>query len=180
MSFQKTSLIRGSADEVWNHVTRPQGINDELFPLLRMTVPRALKGKTIDDVELGKPLCRSWVLLFGIIPFDYDDLVIKERDSGGLGGRRRFRETSSMLSIREWEHERTLRPVPGGCEVTDRVSFELGWPLARVPGMQCMVAGALRYLFNHRHSRLARRFNHRPRLPPAPATDNSARAPGDR
>jgi ligand-binding SRPBCC domain-containing protein len=153
MSFQKTSLIRGSADEVWSRVTDPRGINYELFPLLRMTVPRALKGKRLDDVELRKRICRSWFLLFGFIPFDYDDLVITERESG-----RRFRETSSMFSIREWEHERTLRPVPGGCEVTDRVTFELRWPFSRIPGMQRRVAHALRYLFDHRHRRLSRWF----------------------
>jgi ligand-binding SRPBCC domain-containing protein len=157
MRFQKTSLIPGSADEVWNRTTDPRGINYELFPVMRMTVPRALQGKAIQDVELGKRICRSWFLLLGFLPFDYDDIVIAEREKG-----RRFRETSSMFSIRKWEHERTLRPVTGGCEVTDRVTFELRWPFSGIPGMHRLVAGALRHLFNHRHRRLSRWFSPRP------------------
>ena len=156
MSFQKTSLIRSSADEIWKRVTDPGGINYELLPLMRMTVPRALRDTRIDDIALDKRICRSWLLLFGFIPFDYDDIVIKERERG-----RRFRETSSMFSIREWEHERTLRTVPGGCEVTDRVTFELRWPFSSIPGMQKVVARVLRRLFDHRHHRLSRWFESR-------------------
>jgi hypothetical protein len=139
---------------VWRRVVTPEGINDELRPWMRMTMPRHLRGKTIDDVEPGR-LGRSWLLLFGLIPFDYDDLGLAE-----LGPGFRFLERSTMLSMRAWEHER--RVVPAGdtaCEVTDRVEFELRRPLALVPGLPAAVRALLARVFAHRHGRLARRFS---------------------
>ena len=66
-------------------------------------------------------------LLFGLIPFDYDDLCVERLDPG-VG----FLERSKMLSARVWEHERTLEPLDGGgTRVTDRVRFE---PRVRVAG----------------------------------------------
>jgi hypothetical protein len=133
----------------------PAGINDELRPWMRMTMPRPLRGKTIDDVEPGQRLGRSWLLLFGLIPFDYDDLGLAE-----LGPGHRFLERSTMLSMRSWEHERTIVPAgENACEVTDRVAFELRRPLVVVPGLAAGVRAVLRRLFAHRHRRLARHFD---------------------
>ena len=152
-TLQTKSIIAASPEEVWSRVTHPDGINYELGPVLRMTVPKELQGKTVQDVALGQRICRSWFLLFGLIPFEYDDIVIAEREHG-----RRFRETSSMLSIRAWEHERTLQPVPRGTQVTDRVTFELRPPFSAIPGMSSLVANILSGLFRHRHRRLGRWF----------------------
>jgi hypothetical protein len=135
-------------------VVTPEGINDELRPWMRMTVPRRLRGKTIDDVEPGQRLGRSWLLLFGLIPFDYDDLGLAE-----LGPGHRFLERSTMLSMRSWQHERTVVPVDAtACEVTDRVTFEPRRPLAIVPGSAMMTRALLTRVFAHRHRRLARHF----------------------
>ena len=67
-----------------------------------------------------------------------------------------------MCSIRKWEHERTLRAVEGGTEVTDRVTMEMRWPLSRIPGLQHLAAKTLALLFGHRHRRLARTFSASP------------------
>jgi hypothetical protein len=48
-------------------------------------------------------LVRSWLLLLGIIPFDYDDIGIVELEAD-----HRLLERSSMLSMKFWEHERTI------------------------------------------------------------------------
>jgi hypothetical protein len=135
-------------------VVTPAGINDELRPWMRRTVPRRLRGKTIDDVEPGQQLGRSWLLLFSVIPFDYDDLGLAE-----LGPGHRFLERSTMLSMRSWEHERIIVPAgENACEVTDRVAFELRRPVAALPGAEAATQVLLRRLFAHRHRRLARRF----------------------
>jgi hypothetical protein len=135
-------------------VVTPEGINYELRPWMRMTVPPPLRGKTIDDVGPGQRLGRSWLLLFGVIPFEYDDPGLAE-----LGPGFRFLERSSMLSMRRWEHERTVLPAgEDASEVTDRVSYELRRPLAVVPGLAAGVRAVLRRLFTHRHRRLARYF----------------------
>ena len=86
------------------------------------------------------------MLLFGLVPFDYDDLTLVEVWPG-----RGFLERSSMLSMRVWEHERTIEvAAEGGCVVRDRLSFE--------PGLPVPLGFVVRALFRHRHRRLRRLF----------------------
>ena len=73
----------------------------------------------METVPLGQSVGRAWLRLFGVIPFDYDRILILELEPG-----RRFLERSTMLSMRVWEHERTLKPVEGGTEIHDRIVFE--------------------------------------------------------
>ena len=127
-------------------MTTPEGVNHELGPWLRMTAPRHLRS--LDGVTLGERLCRSWVLLFGVIPVDYDDLTLVRLEPG-----RGFLERSPMLSQRLWEHERTLEPADGGTRVTDRVRLE---PRLRVLGRLSLVVATA--VFRHRHRRLLRYF----------------------
>ena len=68
----------------------------------------------------AEPLGRSWVLALRVLPVDYDDLCLVELEPG-----QRFLERSSMLSMSMWQHERTVTPAPEGCEVTDRLAFQL-------------------------------------------------------
>ncbi|MGH2992882.1 MAG: hypothetical protein ACRDL1_05030 [Solirubrobacterales bacterium] len=154
MQITTTSVIPAPAEKVWRRVVTPEGINDELRPWMRMTIPRRLRGKTIDDVQPGELLGRSWLLLFGVLPFDYDDLGLAE-----LGPGFRFLERSTMLSMRRWEHERTVVPAgDGACQVSDRIAFELRRPLALVPGTERLARSLLTRMFAHRHRRLARYF----------------------
>ena len=58
--FERTTAVAAPAERVWERIVSKEGINDELMPFMRMTMPRALKGKTIADVEPGQTLGRSW------------------------------------------------------------------------------------------------------------------------
>lgn len=144
------SRLEAPAAPVWERVITPAGVNDEMRPLMRMTVPRGLGGDFgIESVEPGVCIGRSWVLLFGLVPFDYDDLTLVRVEPG-----RGFLERSRMLSQRLWEHERTIEPDgEGACLVTDRVAWEPRLPL---PG--ALLAPLIGAFFRHRHSRLRRRF----------------------
>ena len=62
-----------------------------------------------EEIELGVPLGRCWLLLFGLLPFEYDELTLVRLEPG-----RGFLERSRMLSLRHWEHERTLEPSGRG------------------------------------------------------------------
>ena len=106
--IEVSSELGAGAEAVWARAIDPAGINDELRPLMRMTVPRGVEDFGLDDPEPGQ-IGRSWMLLFGLLPFDYDDLNIVRLDPG-----RGFLERSSMLSMRLWEHERTLEPLDDG------------------------------------------------------------------
>lgn len=142
------SRLAADPGAVWARVTTPEGVNEEMRPYLRMTLPRGVESLDLETVELGKPIGRSWILLFGLVPFDYDDLCLVRLDPG-----HGFLERSRMLSQRLWEHERTLTPVAGGCEIADRVRWEPRLGLLDRP-----LRPAIGWFFRHRHARLRRRF----------------------
>jgi ligand-binding SRPBCC domain-containing protein len=152
-----------SPETVWDRVASLDGVNHELGPWMRMTAPRGVQ-LNLDQVPLGKRWFRSWILLFGLIPFDYDDLCVIALEPG-----KGFLERSTMFSARVWEHERTLEPLTGGhTRVTDRVRFE-----ARVSGTAHLHRLIVAAIFRHRHRRLRRYFSARS-SEPGPAS----RVPG--
>jgi len=122
------------------------GVNAELMPLVRMTVPKGAAGARLEDAPLGELAFHSWLLLGGVLPFDRHALRLLEVERG------RFLEASTSWLQLEWRHERTLEDVPGGCRITDVVRF-----VPRLP----LVGGLTRLLVNlvfaHRHRRLRRR-----------------------
>ncbi|RDI61310.1 hypothetical protein [Nocardia pseudobrasiliensis] len=144
-----TSVVDAPIEEVWAAVTSPAGINAELSPYLKMTVPAPFRGRTIADIEPGTRLGRSFFLLFGAVPIDFDDITVAEIDPG-----RRFREQSTMMSMSTWVHERTLRPLGERTEVVDAVSFVPRTPLGLIPGWGSVLRVCLSLLFRHRHRRL--------------------------
>jgi ligand-binding SRPBCC domain-containing protein len=150
-----STLVPAPCDVVWSRITTPEGVNDELRPLIRMTVPRALNGATIADIEAGTHLGRSWLMLLGIVPFDYDDIHLAELTPG-----RGFFEDSQMFLLRPWQHRRTLDPDGDGCIVTDELTFRLRGLLARIPGLLPLVEAIVRRLFRHRHRRLEAYFRY--------------------
>ncbi len=149
-SVERTSVHYRRAAEVWERAIGEEGINDELAPILRMTMPPGLRGKTIDDVEVGVELGRSWILLGGLVPVDFDDLKLAE-----LGPGMRFLERSKTLTFAVWQHERVVSDEGAGCRVTDRLSFEFRRPLAWIPGSAALARAVVGFLFSHRHRRLA-------------------------
>jgi ligand-binding SRPBCC domain-containing protein len=147
-SFDIASELAAPPEVVWQRLTSIDGVNGELMPLMRMTVPRHLRGATLDQLPLGQRAGRSWVLLFGVFPVDYDDLTIVERGPG-----HRFFEQSTMGTQRRWNHERIVEPAPGGCRVVDRLSWS-----GRTGLFDAMYRNVVPMLFGHRHRRLRKRF----------------------
>ena len=92
---------------------------------------------------------RSWLLLFGVIPIDYDDICIAE-----IGPGYRFLERSQMMSASTWEHERiVVDELPGTCRITDRVRFT-----ARYAPLGTILRWLVPRVFAHRHDRLQDRY----------------------
>ena len=146
--FTVASELAASPERVWARIRTMEGVNYELRPLVRMTHPPGVDSLEPEDIRLGERIFRSWVLLFGFLPVDYDDITLVRIEDG-----RAFLERSPMLTQRVWEHERTVEPVDGGCRVTDRVSFE-----PRIPFLAALQAPIFRFVFRHRHRRLRRAF----------------------
>jgi hypothetical protein len=143
--LETCSQLASPATLVWGHARTIEGVNDELFPLCRMTNPGI---SSIDEVAPGECLGRSWILLFGILPIDFDDITIVS--IGNEGG---FVEVSEMFTQHEWRHERWILPAADGCVVTDRIAFR-----PRVHALGWLHLAAFRLAFWNRHRRLRKRF----------------------
>lgn len=143
--FQIFSALQADRSTLLQHIGTLDGVNVELRPLLGMTLPRAFRGATLYQVPTGEKLFRSWLLLGGILPIDYDHLQLESVDpeSG-------FVESSTMLSMRVWRHERRVYARDeGGCTVEDTLTFE-----PRVPGTGTLLRVFAATLFRHRHRKL--------------------------
>lgn len=125
------------------------GVNFELRPIIVMTVPRGHEVLPV-EVEPGRVVFKSWLLLFGLLPFDRHHLRFESVDLGSG-----FVEESTSWLQRRWRHERRVTPLDGGgCEVVDCVVVE-----PRLAVLGPITAIIVRRLFAHRHRRLAHRFD---------------------
>lgn len=147
--FRFASRLLAPLEVVWSRVTTPDGINDELGPWLRMTMPRSFEDFGVRAPPLNTRLFRSWILAGGLVPIDYDDLTLVAYEA-----RRGFHERSSMATARVWEHRRALDDAGDGeCVLRDHLSFEPRFALA-APALRAIVPR----VFAHRHRRLRARF----------------------
>ena len=148
LEFSFSTRLRAPAREVWAHASRLSGVNAELAPLARMTSSRAFSELDLERAPLGTRAFRSWILAFGFLPIDYDDLTLIELEPG-----RRFLERSPMGTQRVWQHERIVEPAEGGCVVSDRVRF-----VPRIGLLGPLHLAIFRLAFGLRHRNLRRRF----------------------
>jgi hypothetical protein len=150
--IEQRSVVDAAAGRVWQRVVTPEGINDELGPWMTMSMPRGAESFTVDTVPVGTPIGRSWLRLFGVVPFDYDYLTIAELQPG-----RSFREESTMLSMSRWQHERSVTPDGDTKAVVhDRITFlPRFWLRFATP----VLAAGIGALFGHRHRRLQRHLD---------------------
>lgn len=146
--FEISTRLAAEPAQVWGHCTSVSGVTRELRPWFRMTFPRGIESLTPPNVELGARSFRSWMLLFGVLPLDFDDVTFVELEPG-----RRFLERSTMGSQRLWLHERIVEPSSGATQITDRLQWE-----GRFPGAELVFAAVVPRLFAWRHRKLRQIF----------------------
>lgn len=144
-SLEFSTHVAASPAEAWSWMTSFDGIAREMAPYMHMSAPKGVA--TLGDVKFmpGQRLFRSWITLFGIVPFDYSDLTLLSLEEG-----KGFVEQSPMGSMRLWRHERRITPLDGdtkGCTITDTLSFE--------PRFAAGISRRIvRAFFAHRHRQL--------------------------
>ncbi len=141
------STLDASADEVWSQALTMEGVNEELMPWIRMTVPRAARGKRLDEFIARQEAFTSVLLLLGMLPFDVHHLTLVSVFQCG------FDEESWSWLHRRWSHQRRVVPASGGCVVTDRVTVE---PRFTPPLILRPIVGRI---FEARNRRLRSRFS---------------------
>lgn len=124
-------------------MTRPQGVNAELAPLVRMTFPVEASLADLADAPRNQPLFACWLLGFGFLPFDRHVLIIQD------AGPTWFIETSHSWYQSLWRHERYVRATEQGCEVRDILTVK-----PRLAFMQGLTNAVVGGIFRHRHRRL--------------------------
>lgn len=148
LGFERSTALAAPADAVWAHAATLSGVNRELWPLARMTHPPGRAALDPRGIAPGRPLFRSWILLFGLVPVDWDELCFEAFEPG------RFLERSRLATQREWRHERRVAPAPGGgCIVTDRLQFT-----PRIRWLGPLHLAVFRAAFRLRHRNLRRIF----------------------
>ena len=149
-----TSHLAAPADKVWRRVTSQDGLDHEFSPWLRMRFPAELRGSSLEDLPVGRPVGRAWMLLGGVLPVDYDDLCLVEVVPGS-----HFLERSTLASARSWQHERRLEPLPGGgTRLTDALVVQ-----PRLRPLSPVSRAVVRLVFEHRHRRLRAWWGEEPR-----------------
>jgi ligand-binding SRPBCC domain-containing protein len=146
-SIEVSSRLGASVDEVWDHASTMEGVNRELGPWVRMSVPRAARGLRLSDVEPGREAFVSVLFMLGVLPFDAHHLRLEAVLERG------FDEESWSWLQRRWRHERRVEPDGDGCVVTDRLVVEPRW------APRALVEPIVRRLFEARHAYLRRRFD---------------------
>lgn len=145
-TFEMNSSLHALPDVVWAHASTMDGVNAELAPFVRMSVPSHVRGLRLDDAPRGEEAFVSSLLAFGVLPFDRHHLTLVSVSERG------FVEESWSLLQRRWRHERSIEPTSDGCIVTDRLEVEPRF----VPDV--LVRPLVRALFEARHRELRRRF----------------------
>lgn len=120
-------------------------------PLSENDYARQFRGKSIADVTPGTRIGKSFLLLFKIIPFGFDDITIARIEPG-----RMFREESVMTGMRVWVHHRTLEPKGDKTVLSDEITLAPQAPLGLIPGWGALLSKILSAFFAHRHRRLSR------------------------
>lgn len=143
-----SSLLAAPPAAVWERIASMTGVNAELMPAVRMTFPRGSERLDRHPPVAGRPLFRSVLLLFGVLPIDVHSLALASLTPG-----RGFLESSSSLLHRRWIHERVLDAEGAGTRIRDRVYFE-----CRLLGLSMALTPVVRAIFHHRHAQLRRHF----------------------
>jgi ligand-binding SRPBCC domain-containing protein len=142
ISFRFESKLHASTERVWEWITSVRGISAEMWPFLRMTVPKGAVSLNDVAVKLGVRMFRSYVFLFGVLPIDYSDMTLLELNIG-----EGFTEQSPMGSMKLWRHERRIVPCPSepnAVLLVDQLTFR--------PRMASwLVKRLIHRIFVHRH-----------------------------
>lgn len=97
ISLHFESRLQASPEQLWRWITSVDGILREIRPLLSMSVPPGIRS--LEDLEVvpRRPLFRSHMRLFGLLPLGTSQLTLLELTPG-----RGFIEQSPMTGMRLW------------------------------------------------------------------------------
>jgi len=105
----------------------------------------------LTEASVNEKFFTSVILLFGFIPIDIHHIKFDEVLETG------FRESSSSLVMKHWNHNREVESLEQGCVLTDEISFS-----TRMPFLGAIIKPIYLFVFSHRHERLREKFGAAP------------------
>ena len=150
ISLKFESKLRTDREKLWTWISSVKGISKELWPLVKMTVPPEVLSIENLPFKPGVKVFRSYLLLGGLIPFDYWDLTLTE-----LTANYGFVENSTIGLMQHWRYERIISEHPTDTQMmilTDQMEFAPRFAPR-------MTEYFVKKLFEHRHKVLQNGFN---------------------
>ena len=151
--FEIESKLRVDVDSLANELFSMEAVNQELSPLVRMSVPSEWRNVPIRQWPCGEFLFKSWITLFGFLPVDLHFVRLSGvRETS-------FQETSSSLVNRHWNHERTIScrgngsVRDNGSLIRDKVQYA-----SRFSPLGYLLLPIYKWVFQHRHRRLKSKY----------------------
>lgn len=123
------------------------GVNYELSPILKMSVPEKWATTSISDWPINEELFSSKVLFFGFIPIDLHSFTFLFVNTSG------FKESSKTLINSVWSHERTISNNGSGAIVSDVIYFK-----SKLGFLGYLFKPVSQAIFAHRHKRLILKY----------------------
>ena len=147
--FTIQSVVNVETNQLWQVLTNMQGVNYELAPFVKMTIPKEYRDFTIADAPIGEKLFKSVILFFQFIPVDIHHFKLEK-----VVPNERFEENSSSLMHYFWKHTRILTTIDKGTLVKDTIQF---YP--RLPLIGFFLKPIYQLVFKNRHQRLKKKYN---------------------
>ena len=150
MSIQLSfsSIIEAPPGEVWERAGRVSGINDELWPLMKMRCPAHLDRIAAPPHAVGAPPVHGWMLLLGVVPIERRSIQFDLLEDG------RFVDCSTGWLNGQWRHDRSvIARDDGSTLLTDKLILEPRFGIMRI-----LLRPAVTLTFRRRHRRLRRHF----------------------
>jgi ligand-binding SRPBCC domain-containing protein len=142
-----TQFIPATPDEVWEFFATPRNL-DKLTPpevkfrILGPVPPRMYAGQLIAyRISPGWGLWLNWLT------------EIRQVREGVY-----FVDEQRAGPYRFWYHEHHFSPAPGGVQMTDQVTYEVGWGPAGWLADRLWVRRQLEHIFTYRRQRVEERF----------------------
>jgi len=146
-SFKNVIKLNAKKNQIIKSQINFKGVNYELKPIVYMTTPKEWENRSLIEAPVNKNILSSVILLFGLIPIDIHHLCFAQIFENG------FRETSSSILMKHWNHNRKIDSCEQGSILIDEISFK-----TRLPFLDFILKPIYDYIFKHRHKRLKTKF----------------------
>lgn len=143
----RRQFIPASPATVWEFFATPKNLDEMTPPNVRFEILTASPGRMYAGQLIAyriSPVIGVWLHWLTEIRHVREGRYFVDEQRAG--------------PYKFWYHEHRFEPVPGGVEMTDHVTYEVGWGPLGWLAEKLWVRRQLEHIFNYRRSRVEVRF----------------------